>query len=63
MVKAKTKKLWGRILIGLGLGIVTVTHIAILSMGLPQELLDGHAMVNLLAVFSIVSGLWVRGKF
>jgi len=63
MVKQKTKKIWARISISLGLLIVTVTHIAILSMGIPQDLLGGHAVINLVAVFLTGSGLFLRGKF
>ncbi len=61
MVKQKTKNIWASILIILGLLIVTLTHIAIFAMGLPQEMLGGHATINLVAVLLILVGFVIRG--
>jgi len=61
MVKRKFK-LMGKILQIVGISIVIITHIALLSMTIPQELLGGHAVINLIASGLIISGIYLRSK-
>jgi len=52
----------GKILQIVGISIVIITHIALLSMTIPQELLGGHAVINLIASGLIISGIYLRSK-
>lgn len=49
MVRKKTKKLFFNVLYWIGISAVVSTHVAILAMGIPQDMLGGHAMINLVA--------------
>ena len=44
-----------------GLFIVLVTHIYMLTVGLPPEQMSGHAVLNLLAAVLLASG-WLSRK-
>ena len=57
MAKGKGLKITAWILLVLGLLIGITTHIAILAMGIPQEMLGGHATLNLTAMGLIILGL------
>ena len=57
MVKQKVKKRIKQIMFWTGSAIVVTTHIVILSAGLPQDQLGGHAFLNLVA-----SGLIIGQK-
>lgn len=60
MVKKKrTKTIFAWILMILGLLVVFGTHIAILAMGIPQDSLGGHAMLNIGAGISILIGFFI----
>ena len=50
-------KITGWILVVLGLLVTYGTHIAILAMGINQDLLGGHAMLNIVASVFITIGI------
>jgi len=60
MVKKKTKKLMSNIMFWIGVAIVAITHIGIIAMGLPQELIRQHAAINLFAVILIAGNRYVK---
>lgn len=57
MAKGKGLRITAWIFIVLGLFVTYGTHIGILAMGLNQDLLGGHAMINLLASVFITLGV------
>ncbi len=58
----KNRVLMKKVLLILGLLIVFGTHISIIAMGLPQNLLGGHATLNIIAGLLIVAGSWEELK-
>ena len=56
MVKKKTKKILNNIfLFWFPILIVAISHIGIIAMGLPQELIKQHAALNLFAVVLLLA--------
>lgn len=60
MVKKKTKKLIKNIMFWLGALIVIATHVAIIAIGLPQDMLGGHAFINLIAATLIIGQRFIK---
>lgn len=54
------KKQKKNILLSLGFGIVILSHIYILIAGLPQDMVNAHAIVNLVGAGLIVAGHYMK---
>jgi len=60
MVKKKTKMRVKQWMFWIGASVVAGTHIGIITMGLPQELILQHASINLGAFVLIVAQRFIK---